>query len=936
MQIIKARTISLLLSVLLISTRIKYSEQISRNQLHRYEKNLVRFEHFINDDPTITRKRRNLGSKKSGSKKNYSSISISSISSRKGKVKFTHYDDDEFTKWSSMSYQQKHHRPGKHPSASSSSSSSSSSQKETPTIKNNNIDDKITSGDVVPNNNNSDNSITKSPSITKINDSKKESPTTIKIPPSKAPIIESNPSPVIITTEISTDDIEPPTSGAIYNNKEEEPTKTPSRKDQILIASSSMPIKSIEIIADTPTTTTTEGLVDMEPKKTTHYPSLLRSTNAPTKDESFTTSSIPTNTPTITKTDVKLTEVPTFLPTPTVIKAPPKTSSPTLKKGTFDNEGSDTKSPTKVNVSTDEPTSLETTINPTKIDVEAEGISSRFPSSSSSSNSPTKQKQELSTNIDKPSLMQTSSSTVPTTTDKPSPATSDVQAAPVQVMSPNIQITYSGTIDSNQTVTYGDGTTIAPLLPNLSCSNPQDRDEIIQSRISPHISSIDDFYSSFSPQSKALTWLLTIDTSISACSPSLIERYILIVFYFSTNGIGWNDNTNWLTDADYCSWYGISCSNGFLDSMYRIEGIYLGMNKLRGIIPEELSSLQNLLSLSLFSNKITGTLSSKLLTFSNIQSIDIYDNKITGALPDTLYNMISLQSLHLANNEISGNLSYYIGNLKNLTEFTLSNNNIDGELPDEIGELVNLEYLILYSNKISGNIPSTIHTLQKLHWIDLSSNKISSFIPESFYKLKNLINIYLSENYITGTISSTINNLGNVRQLFLNDNLISGLIPSTIGALNILETLLLDNNKFNGLLPMQSIGQLQQMQFLDVSTNSLNGSIFEDASSMYLSNLTRLKYAYFSNNTFDGTISSSIITDLKSLKHLWMNNNTFVGTFPNVPRGSWLDLEELLVHDNNITGTISNSVCVLPSLESLWADCLYPPEVVCTCCTHCV
>ena len=48
-----------------------------------------------------------------------------------------------------------------------------------------------------------------------------------------------------------------------------------------------------------------------------------------------------------------------------------------------------------------------------------------------------------------------------------------------------------------------------------------------------------------------------------------------LVFYFAMNGIGWNEDAGWLSDDDYCIWFGVSCSNGLLD-VFRIEGIYLG------------------------------------------------------------------------------------------------------------------------------------------------------------------------------------------------------------------------------------------------------------------------------------------------------------------------------------------------------------------------
>jgi len=39
------------------------------------------------------------------------------------------------------------------------------------------------------------------------------------------------------------------------------------------------------------------------------------------------------------------------------------------------------------------------------------------------------------------------------------------------------------------------------------------------------------------------------------------ECDILVEFYNATDGSGWNDDTNWLTDSDACNWAGIDCTD---------------------------------------------------------------------------------------------------------------------------------------------------------------------------------------------------------------------------------------------------------------------------------------------------------------------------------------------------------------------------------------
>ena len=59
----------------------------------------------------------------------------------------------------------------------------------------------------------------------------------------------------------------------------------------------------------------------------------------------------------------------------------------------------------------------------------------------------------------------------------------------------------------------------------------------------------------------------------------LIQRWSLVVLYFSLNGANWRDNTGWLTGADACTWYGIfglcdvnSCATYFDLSDNRVDG----------------------------------------------------------------------------------------------------------------------------------------------------------------------------------------------------------------------------------------------------------------------------------------------------------------------------------------------------------------------------
>jgi hypothetical protein len=61
-----------------------------------------------------------------------------------------------------------------------------------------------------------------------------------------------------------------------------------------------------------------------------------------------------------------------------------------------------------------------------------------------------------------------------------------------------------------------------------------------------------------SPQSLALEWLLLDQTSIAAYMESsfaiVLQRYVLAVLYYSTNGPEWKIDYPFLEDTQICDW----------------------------------------------------------------------------------------------------------------------------------------------------------------------------------------------------------------------------------------------------------------------------------------------------------------------------------------------------------------------------------------------
>jgi hypothetical protein len=64
------------------------------------------------------------------------------------------------------------------------------------------------------------------------------------------------------------------------------------------------------------------------------------------------------------------------------------------------------------------------------------------------------------------------------------------------------------------------------------------------------------------PQGLAYRWLLDTDEAqIDPCTYATVQqRYALATFYYSTNGDDWTNDAGWLTGANECMWFGVTCT----------------------------------------------------------------------------------------------------------------------------------------------------------------------------------------------------------------------------------------------------------------------------------------------------------------------------------------------------------------------------------------
>ena len=65
-------------------------------------------------------------------------------------------------------------------------------------------------------------------------------------------------------------------------------------------------------------------------------------------------------------------------------------------------------------------------------------------------------------------------------------------------------------------------------------------------------------------------FLLTVFSSIDVYCTSTAEREALIALYNSTDGPNWTNSDGWLLDDMPCGWYGITCSESYIQKIILI------------------------------------------------------------------------------------------------------------------------------------------------------------------------------------------------------------------------------------------------------------------------------------------------------------------------------------------------------------------------------
>ncbi|XP_050368505.1 receptor-like protein EIX2 [Argentina anserina] len=439
-----------------------------------------------------------------------------------------------------------------------------------------------------------------------------------------------------------------------------------------------------------------------------------------------------------------------------------------------------------------------------------------------------------------------------------------------------------------------------------------------------------------------------------------------------------------------------------IGNLVQLEIMDLSKNKLSGPLPTSIGNIFHLDSLDLSENSISGSLPISIGNLLQLRTLDLSQNTISGPLPASIGNLVQLETLKLSKNKLSGPLPMSVGNLSHLNSLDLSSNMINGSIPTSIGQLTKLTTLNLLSNHWEGTISeSHFENLTRLADLKLSSKSlvfnvsqewipsfntsfitiqdcqfvsptfpawlrsqfiayivlsnvgISDTIPEWFWrnsphmswldlsnnqlrgKLPNLKHfeayVNLKNNYLEGSVPLW----PNVTYLKLGGNRFSGTIPSNIGQ-EMLKLISLDlsRNSLSGSIP-RSLTKLKSLTSIDLSRNYLSGSIPKNwngsgvetidfsnnnLSGQFPPNLCSQQPSLFwlrlSNNNLSGDLGSSL-QNCQNLYTLDLGGNKFSGVIPQWIGQDLQSLHLLLLGENKFTGSIPHQLCALSRLHAL-------------------
>ncbi|GAU32403.1 hypothetical protein TSUD_44460 [Trifolium subterraneum] len=325
-----------------------------------------------------------------------------------------------------------------------------------------------------------------------------------------------------------------------------------------------------------------------------------------------------------------------------------------------------------------------------------------------------------------------------------------------------------------------------------------------------------------------------------------------------------NDNSSWISK---------------LHSLKYLDLSFVHFNETRNFF-QALNTLPSLLHLSLSFCRIENSLIPRY-AFQNMSSLvylDLSSNELHGPIPKSLQNMTSIESLNLSYNNFTS-IPAWFSDFEKLTVLYLSSNGLHGPIPEAFRNMTSIESLYLSFNSLT-SIPPWLFELKRLVYLHLEWNQITLkeyFLPSIITNMCHLKYLDLSKNKLQGELMGHFElsgcNTYDLEELHLDQNNITDRLPTWLGQLENIKYLDFSSNFLHGPIPL-SIRNLSKLNELDLSYN-----LFEEVLPSNIGLLVNLTLLDISSNKFYGSIPQSL-WNLENLSALDLSKNSFTGLVP--------------------------------------------------------
>lgn len=157
---------------------------------------------------------------------------------------------------------------------------------------------------------------------------------------------------------------------------------------------------------------------------------------------------------------------------------------------------------------------------------------------------------------------------------------------------------------------------------------------------------------------------------------------------------------------------------------------------------------ENLWKLDLSTSFMNVPLSSAVGNAKRLNYLDLSLCRVKGGLPEEITTLPELKEINMCESSLTGTLPQGLGNLKNLVNLNLNcNMELGGTLPDSFYSLENLRNFNIGMTKVGGRLSSEITKLTRLQDFEINGCEFEGTIPEEFGKLGNLIGYDFQGNY---------------------------------------------------------------------------------------------------------------------------------------------------------------------------------------------